>query len=385
VLQNTDFDAWNVHLQGRVVTSGAAGLLFTYDVSTIDVDPWGGVSSDPYDSADLLESLSPRLSIGRESARRHDVSAAYEVRDLGDSAVTLTATAYASSDHLRRVDSLWSGWYAGAMSTLDATIGNVRLVGGLRLQLTDVSSLRYSNDFAAGTTAHTWAKASYDVTSRLSLVSSARYDGGVAGGIGYGVSLQYRDSSSAAKLDASWIDRNSTASPEALYYGHASWHVGPAMITLLAYHHTGMTGTRTNSGGSASAQTMVGSFLVRGSVMAVGRSDSTISNPMLYTSALLAYVYSTSTSSIHLGVDFSLIGSGALPQFNVYQRSFAAADLLQSSSQSNGLSLFARVLVGTASIRASLDNVMGTRWYTVAFMPELPRQFRLSVDWTFVD
>jgi hypothetical protein len=119
--------------------------------------------------------------------------------------------------------------------------------------------------------------------------------------------------------------------------------------------------------------------------MAVGRTDSTIRKPMLYTSALLAYVYSTSTSSIHLGVDYSLVGAGALPQFNVYQRSFTAADLLQSNSQSNGLSLFARVLVGTASIRASLDNVIGTRWYTVAFMPELPRQFRLSVDWTFVD
>jgi hypothetical protein len=385
VLRNTDFDAWNVHLQGRVVTSGAAGLLFTYDVSTIDVDPWGGVSSDPYGSADLLESLSPRLSIGRESARRHDLSAAYEIRDIADSAVTLTATAYASSDHLRRVDSLWSGWYAGAMSTIDAAIGDVRLLGGFRIQLTDAGSMLYRSEFAGGTTAHTWAKATYDVTSRLSLISSARYDGGASGGLGYGVSLQYRDSSSAAKLDASWIDRNSTAAPEALYYAHASWHIGPAMITLLAYHHNSMPGARSNSGGSATAQSMVGSFLVRGSVMAVGRTDSTIRKSMLYTSALLAYVYSTSTSSIHLGVDYSLVGAGALPQFNVYQRSFTAADLLQSDSQSNGLSLFARVLVGTASIRASLDNVIGTRWYTVAFMPELPRQFRLSVDWTFVD
>ncbi len=39
VLQSTDFDAWNVHVQGKVRTSGHAGLLFTYDISTIDVDP----------------------------------------------------------------------------------------------------------------------------------------------------------------------------------------------------------------------------------------------------------------------------------------------------------------------------------------------------------
>lgn len=385
VLQSTDFDAWNVHVQGKVRTSGHAGLLFTYDISTIDVDPWGGVSSDPYGTTDLLESLAPRSTIGRESSRRHDVSAAYELRDIADSAVTITTTVYASSDHLRRVDSLWSGWYAGALSTVEATIGDVRLLGGLRFQLTDANEMRYRSESGGGSTAHTWAKAAYNVTPALSLVSSARYDGGVSGGLGYGVSMQYRDSSTVAKLDASWIDRSSTTSPEALYYAHASCYVGPLMLTMLAYHHNGMLGARINSGGMVSAQSMIGSILVRGSVFGVGRSDSTIRKPMLYTSALLAYVYSSSTSSIHLGLDYSLIGSGVLPQFNVYQRSFSDADLLQSSQQTSGLSLFARVLVGTASIRASLDNVVGTRWYTVAYMPELPRQFRLSVDWTFVD
>jgi hypothetical protein len=385
VLQNTDFDAWNVHLQGRIATSNSAGFLITYDLSTIDADPWGGVIYDPNGTAELLEALAPKYTIGRESTRRHDVSAAYELRDIADSAVTITTTAYASNNHLGREDTLWTGWYAGILSTAEASIGEVRLHGGLRMHVSDTGSRRYTGGEVNGATAHSWAKMSYDVANTVSAVTSVRYDGGTSGGLGYGASVIYRDSFYSAKIDASWIDRTDVDPLERLLYTQASWHKGPTTVTVLAYQHRGMQVARDNDGVRVSAQTMIGSLFLSGAVQTVTRADSIVHSSILYSSASLAYVYSTSSSSIHIGAEYCLLSGGALPSFDVYQRSYTSQDLIQTSMQNNGLSLFARALVGTACIRASLDNVIGQRWYTVAFMPELPRQFRLSVDWTFVD
>ena len=383
VYQQTDFDAWNVHLQGRTMTSSATEWILSYDVSTIDVDPWGGTAVDPYASTSIIETLEPRLKTIRESMRRHDVSLTHAYSSEKDSTLHIATTAYASSDVLRRADTLLDGWYAGVMSTIDARLEALYLHGGARLQHTNADSSS-SQRLAYGPTAHAWAKATLNLAQGLNIASSLRYDGGQYGGIGYGVAALLHESLLRVKLDASWITEQSTATTSGLYYAHAALNGMPVDLQAMAYYRS-MDTPQQSYGLIMTAGTTLGNLRVDANVRGIGRGDSVTAAVTYYASVSLSYRHATAASTVEFGTSFGIIGDGLLPQFDVVGRSYSTLPLVATALQHNGVTIFGNVVVGTASIRASFENLLGTRWYTVAYMPEIPRQFRLSVDWTFVD
>lgn len=383
VYQQTDFDAWNVHLQGRMITSAATDWIVSYDVSTIDVDPWGGTAVDPYTTTSVVETLEPRSRTTRESMRRHDVSIMHAYTGENDSLLRLATTAYASSDVLRRADTLLDGWYSGVMSTIDARFESLRLHGGARLQHTNATTST-SQLFTTGLTAHSWATATLTIGPLFDVVSSVRYDGGTTGGIGYGIAALLQDSLLRVKLDASWINATSAASTNGLFFAHAALRGMAVDLQALAYYRR-INAPEQSYGLIVDAGSTLGNLRVDVTMRGIGRGDSVVSAVTYYANVSLAYRYATASSTVDVGMSAGLISNGLLPQFDIVGRSYARLPLAATATQHNGLSLFGNVVVGTASIRASFENLLGTRWYNVAYMPEIPRQFRLSVDWTFVD
>ena len=200
--------------------------------------------------------------------------------------------------------------------------------------------------------------------------------------LGYGAALLYRDTSLTCKLDLSRIENTNPSLRSQLVYGLTKFTLQGVPVQAVGYHYDGAIGA---TGILLSATHRIGNWDVSGSIRAMTRRDSLIQGATYFISTQVAYVYATSTSTLWFGIDGGILGSDALPQFDVYDRSYTTLPLVSGSEQNTGLSFFARVLVGTASIRASYNNVTGMRWYTVAYMPDIPGQFRLSLDWTFVD
>lgn len=381
--QQTDFEAWNVHLQGRMIASSATEWLLSYDVSTIDVDPWSGLAKDPYGSVDVIETLEPRTRTTRESMRRHDVSLTHAFAHDSDSLLHIATTAYASTDALRRADTLFDGWYGGVMTQVAARINSIHLQGGARVQYTNADT-SYTQLVSGAPSAHSWAKATFGITPGLNIASSLRYDGGQSGGVGYGIAAVLQDSMLRVKLDASWIDPGPTATSRGLYFAHALLRGLPVDIQAIAYYRN-VNAPQKSYGAIVTAGTAIGNLRIDALARGIGRGDSVTSALTLYANVSIAYKYATASSTVEIGTVIGFIGDGLLPQFDVTRRSFSTLPLVATTMQHNGVSFFSHIVVGSASLRASFENVLGSRWYSVAYMPEIPRQFRLSVDWTFVD
>jgi|GEM_PF-614640 len=381
VYQKTDYDAWNVHLQDRVRLDSSNVLLGTYDLYTSDMDPWGGLTQDPFPGADLIETISPKNQYAREVTRRHDMALQHSYSSGNAHGMDVVSSLYGNSNALKRSDTVWRSWYSGLTSSVHWAKRSLRLGGGAKIEYQsndiiyrdrDVSSLNMSS----------WVKATYELTDHLQFASSLRYDYGTRRDLGYGVAITYRDSAVTYKADMSQVDNMIERSRAQLIYGLARYSVAGVPIQAIAYHYNG---NQTSTGVLLSAAHRASTWDVSGQIRVMTRKDSTVSGTTYFVSAQLAYIYSTTSSTIWFGAEGGLLGSNALPQFDVYERSYTSLPLVAGSNQNTGLSLFAKVIVGTASLRASFDNILGARWYTVAFMPDVPRQFRLSLDWTFVD
>jgi hypothetical protein len=368
--QQTDYDSWNVHLNGRYALGTSSALSLSYDLTTIDADQWSGTAQDPYSGAGLAETLEPKRQTSREIIRRHDVALTHAYADAESTRLRVDNTAYASNELRRIGDSLDSGSYLGVISSVDYQFERLLVHGGLNASSSGLGA---------------WSYVRFDVLSGLSAISSVRYDAGSSGGIGFGGALQYRDSIVAIKFDASRISANSTLSSSSLLYVHAQWRSAAVLMQTYLYRRS-FDGDATASDGLILSLTgVMGTFEATATIRAMVRAGSLINATTLIGNAEAAYVYATGASTIRFGASVAIVSAGELPQYDVTTRSFSVLPTVATGQQYDGLGLFARANVGTASIRASFENVLGKRWYTVAYMPAIPRQFRLSVDWTFVD
>lgn len=370
VYQQTDFDSWNVHLQGRYVLGVSSALSLSYDVTTIDADQWSGLAQDPYAGIGIAETLEPKMQTPREMIRRHDVALKHTYVESESMRLRFDNTAYYSSEMRRRVDSLDSESYGGILSSIDYQMDRMLLHGGL-----NVSSKRLS----------VWSYARFDLYSSLSAVSSVRYDAGSNDGIGFGGALQYRDSMIAVKFDASRISTSTNLASSTLLYLHAQWRSGTVAMQTFLYRRSIDAQPGARSGLILTLTGVWGSFEATATGRGLMREGQSSSAVTLIGNLEAAYVYTTAASTIRFGVSTAAVSGGELPQYDVESRSFSMLPAIATNQQYDGLALFARANVGTASIRASFENVLGKRWFTVAYMPAIERQFRLSVDWTFVD
>jgi hypothetical protein len=98
----------------------------------------------------------------------------------------------------------------------------------------------------------------------------------------------------------------------------------------------------------------------------------------------IGYVYDAGFSTVTLGVRSTVVTQHLAPQFVPLTWTYVSP-LRQAPLQYDGLNVFLSARVGNATVRASFENIIGERWYTTSYAPEISQSIRLSVDWSFID
>ena len=368
--KQTDFDAWNIHLQGKFHQSRSSTWLLSYDLATIDADRWSGVVADPYGNADPPENFEVRTIYPRDVYRRHDVALMNSLRFVDDT-------------NLRIVTSLFVVGEAQRADTLG--------LGGTRVGLTSTASYRTkAYDVRAGllgmnSYGAVWGLVSANISSKLSIQGSARYDHGSGGSTGLGSSIRFADSVIALKVDASRTTALQSDSSAQLVYLQSFYGTSSMHVQAVLFHHSHASSGLASYGGLMEVTGRIGPVMLSG-VLRVGTHNAPSNNRSILMGNVRA-VYDTRliTSRLSVGTEFGVISAGHIVQYDPLHVSYASLPMLSAPFQNNGINLFANLEVGTASIRASFENILSTKWYTIAYLPALPRQLRLSIDWTFVD
>jgi hypothetical protein len=106
--------------------------------------------------------------------------------------------------------------------------------------------------------------------------------------------------------------------------------------------------------------------------------------PGLMAEMYAAAVYRLGSNSVRLGVRGVVVTEMASQQY-VPTTATYVAPVGRQGFVNNGLDLYLTAILGNASIRASYENMLAERWYTTAVAPEIIRDIRLSVTWSFFD
>lgn len=422
----TDFGLWNLDLQARWTIDQRQSLLVRYGLATASTQVWGGLDRTADEAS--IEQLSrvrydDTLSLEDET-RRHDVTLTYGRLLAPDSTIQLTLQGYAGAQLLHRLQGSalrtsmddtsglvhGSGRHAGFLARLDQRFGLLRLRVGSHLELRSFDatsrSVRVDDLFPSA-----FLHAEYHLSS-LTLRVAARVasasDGmRLSAGAGATVDLRsyvLRLDLSMAEQDPTAVQRMAVSTPERHTLAVAELAARSGALNVRAYYRgisdpintvpgatsavVGFTtgGDRRIVGASASGLFSWGVFELRPRLRAeqttaTGASE-TWSFAMLDLD--LAYVFRTPSNSVRIGLNGAWLPASTLPSYEPLVWSFRQG-AGQAPSQLDGLSAYITAQIGNASLRASYENILGNRWYTVLNAPELSRVFRLSVDWSFTD
>jgi hypothetical protein len=424
--QRTDFGLWNLDLQARWTVDQRQTLLLRYSLSTVSTQVWGGLDRTAVEAS--IEQLSrvrydDTLALEDET-RRHDATLTYGRVLAADSTSLLTLQGYASAQMLHRLQASalrttsddtsglvhGSGTHAGFVARLDQRIGLLRLRMGSHVEVQTFDSTSRSvrvDDLLPSAFLH----AEYRLSS-LTLRAAARLTSAsdrirLSAGGGATVDLQnysMRLDLSMAEHDPTAVQRSSVRITERHTLAVAELAAHSGVLNVRAYYRgiadpiitvPGSTaaevgfatgGDRRIVGASASGLYKWGSFelcpRLRAEQMTSAEVAETWSFAMLDLD--VAYVFRTSSNSVRIGVNGAWLPSSTLPSYEPLVWSFRQG-AGQAPSQIDGLSAYITAQIGNASLRASYENILGNRWYTVLSAPELSRVFRLSVDWSFTD
>lgn len=382
VYVSTDFDAWNVHLQSRYQLNRYSQLLLNYDVVSSATDAWGGVADDPLGTSQLVETLPTKYTTFRDNQRRHDIEVSHCADVIGDSSVRIMTTAYGIVDARQRVDTTARGTHAGITSRLDYTAKGLAVNAGARLEQVNADTL-FGSAVPSIFQSNVWTKGTVNITTKVACSLSGQLQSADQSQYGLGGSVRYTDSTWRFLLDASTISGQLPYRSGTMLIGELKWHSDEGAINAILYHYQPKV-SGAAKGFIISGSTRYSSLEITPTLRLISRPTSSTSKVMLYGDVAVSYLLRTESSDVRLGARITVQTSGILPQYDPIRWNYNL-DGVQAPFQHNGIDLFASVQVGTASIRASFENLLGNRWYSVAYLPEVPRQFRLSVDWTFVD
>lgn len=424
--QRTDFGLWNLDLQARWTIDQRQSLLVRLGLATVSTQVWGGVDRTAGEAS--IEQLSrvrydDTLSLEDET-RRHDATITYGRVLASDSTSQLTLQGYASAQMLHRlqgpalrrtVDDTsglvhGSGTHAGFLARLDQRIGLLRLRLGSHLEFRSFDSTARSvrlDDLLPSAFLHAEYRMSLLTLRVAARVTSASDGMRLSAGGGALVDLRdyiMRFDLSMAEQDPTAVQRRAAVTSERHTLAVAELAARSGALNMRAYYRgiaepintlpggtiaevdfiTG--GDRRIVGASASGLLSWGAFELRPRLRAEQITSTEVAETWSFAmlDLDLAYVFRTPSNSVRIGVNGAWLPASTIPSFEPLVWSFRQG-AGQAPSQLDGLSAYITAKIGNASLRASYENILGNRWYTVLNAPELSRVFRLSVDWSFTD
>lgn len=432
---NTSFDIWNLRAALRWTMSARSHLMVSYELASLNTGLWGGVRYAGL-SSEFTEDAAPPVNFTlADNTRRHDITANFAQLLADDSTSVLTASLYGTYSAVRRYGdsanygstedtlygSLRTAAVLGAQLRYDQTIGVMRLRVGvlsdvtrrpveMRGETVETYNMDYSNTQAFG-------HITFDLTPSLIFRGAARLalqDARFM--IGAGAGLQLLTSDGHYSVDASTSERAPfetegyalDAERHYLFSASGQWNTKNIRASATAYArfindpivavgvsnngvYTSATSSNASSrmilGVAADATWRVGDIEVRPVVRVTRSTTADVEDqrfPLMMGDLSVAYVYEVGRNSVRLGVSGRWLSTATLPQYVAPSWTYAEPTM-KSGDQYDGLNVFLMAIVGNATVRASYENILGQRWYTTSYAPEITRAIRLSVDWSFFD
>jgi hypothetical protein len=429
---NTQFDIWNVRATVRVMFTPRTHGLISYQLSSANSGMWGGLKTIPPLELSSESTAAPVFSGLRDLTRRHDLTANLVHLITADSSNVLSAVAYGTVDNMLRIrdstlrigptDSVLNvtlnGVHTGVLVRYDIVSSgfSVKLGGGVDYSTVNATAYTAQSD---NFQPQVFALVSNQLTTDILITAAARaqvhWDRLLVGAGLRGSMMISRQSSIA--VDLSFAQRAPSAAdglsliPEGHLLGLLeiktrtdSWNLAANVfhrqISNTIQHNSNRDAeqnislTMATNGGSSSVSgtnvmcTWQNNFLEVGANIRAtystteGRADHQF--PLFLADASAAYVYRVGSSTIKLGIRGVVVSPMSSLQFVPLTWSYIQP--VQSQNWANsGLDGFLMAIVGNAAVKVSYENVLAQRWYTTAISPEIVRDLRLSVTWSFFD
>ena len=106
--------------------------------------------------------------------------------------------------------------------------------------------------------------------------------------------------------------------------------------------------------------------------------------PLLFMGLKTYYRIIKGKSQLNLGVDVSMLTSFKGEVFFPITRAYLPNSDL-SQIQTNGINIFAEAKLGNAFVKVTYQNALSQGYYYVPYYPQIDRNFRISVSWSFFD
>lgn len=430
--QRTDFDAWNASFMMRAALSPEHHLNLSYHLVSLNTDLWGGLRTDQPLSI-FAESNAPTVFASlRDETRRHDLTATYAYVPTGDSIARWTAQAYGSLAAIRRQTStsesaVGRGTHGGILIRTDHRWSwlHLRLGGGI--DVTNAPAWSFEWDGARSEVqslermqpqifahaivplAETGWELRTSARAQATLISpnsSVQWAGGLGltrlvgdgGRVSVEVVRSERMPSPAEGLGLS-PEVHRAALATALIRG-TGWSISAEGYLRDITSPLQSLALRDSTGIVTAVSVINGTTSIRHyGVVLDGRWNhgwmdlrsvvrlqaGTVQElPAITASLEAAVVYAPGSSLLRAGL------RGAL-QTAVKARAYVPLTWSYASEQEqqrivgNGVDAFIHARLGHADVRLSYENILQSRWYTVAVMPEIIQDLRLSITWAFLD
>lgn len=429
---NTQFDIWNVRASVRTSFSHVTQGLLTYQLASANSGMWGGLRTVPSLAQSSETGAVPVFSNLQDQTRRHDLTLNLVHLLNPDSSQVLTTLVYGSIDNMLRLrdsvlfvdknDTLsnvtFRGNQAGALVKYDVSISTLNFKMGAGVDYSTTNATPYSaaavnfqpqlfglisNQFgksvllsmAVRTQMH-WdrmlfgggANGLFILTPTSKLLMDVSY-AQKAPSVLNGIALQAENhllGTVEFTMDESIWNFNSTAFLR---------QISNTILTNSNRDSSQMISQTTSFNGGTS--TIAGLYLsatwhnafleLRSNLrLSYSAADAVVNSqfPTILADASAAYVYRVGSNSVRIGVRGVVVSPMNSMQFVPLSWTFIQP-LQQQGWASSGLDGFLMAIVGNAAVKLSYENALAQRWYTTAISPEIVRDFRLSVTWSFFD
>ncbi len=113
-------------------------------------------------------------------------------------------------------------------------------------------------------------------------------------------------------------------------------------------------------------------------------SEQINSFPLLYGKLNVYYEYLLNRSIVQLGTEIEALTSYKGLNYNPINRAYTQ-NFLKSDFQQNGLNIYANLKLARAFVKVAFNNLLASNYYYIPYYPNLSRNLRLTVGWSFND
>lgn len=431
---NTYVDSWNIRLMLRYNLSESTNLTFSEIFTNHSNGTSGGVKDDDEFSLDPLQSFA-LLSSANERVVRHDFTSTLTHLLNKDTSIIFKSSFYFSNirndrfvaaEYRDTLDSIsikkWYTNYVGLTSILEGDlIEGSNILAGADLNYLSLEKNYYFSEFNTLNFA-IYGRFEQEVTNSAKIKIGARYNhyleqNSLASGGGVEIKLtqnsKFWSDVSIFERIPSLFERPAKKEQHFLILGGWDYKSDETIFSSSLYFRSitdriianaifskdslkSVVATNDNITISGLAVNFKKTFFKnllfekdKLDFQVSAQSNFILQNdqkdlPLYFINLEASYSAIAGRSKITLGVNAKIIdkfkGMIYYPVSGLYYHSQK-----ESGVQSNGLDFFARAILGDAVVKLTFENLLNTRYYYTPFYPQLGRNFRLTVDWSFFD